>query len=202
MTEQDKQRERVYQVSSNREKSSHKLRYVEASAPDVEDCRLCTGSLTAAEPQLGAFSITDALYDDISKIIFIERQAYAKEAYPAPFFYQALRQWPNTFLTLKINEKVAGYSLMVPVSGSCLSLMSLLVGKMFRGKGMGKALLQESVSRALKLGYRQLELSVSSENTAAVSLYHSFGFSIKQKVHDYLGPGQDRIIMRLTISGS
>ncbi|WP_404400075.1 hypothetical protein LG288_09835 [Idiomarina seosinensis] len=45
MSEKDNSRERVYQVSSNRGSSKHKLRYVEASLPADRDCRLCVGSL-------------------------------------------------------------------------------------------------------------------------------------------------------------
>lgn len=40
-----KPRDRAYQVSSNRGRSSHKLRYVEATAPSTDDCRLCVGSI-------------------------------------------------------------------------------------------------------------------------------------------------------------
>lgn len=41
----DKLRDRVYQMSSNRGRSSHKLRYIEASAPAADACRLCVGSI-------------------------------------------------------------------------------------------------------------------------------------------------------------
>lgn len=45
MNSDNKARDRVYQVSSNRQRASHKLRYVEASAPADGDCRLCVGSV-------------------------------------------------------------------------------------------------------------------------------------------------------------
>ena len=41
----DRDRDRIYQVSTNRGRSSHKLRYVEASAPADGDCRMCIGSI-------------------------------------------------------------------------------------------------------------------------------------------------------------
>lgn len=202
MTEQNKKRERVYQVSSNREKSSHKLRYVEASAPQDDDCRLCVGSLATTDAQSSDFIVANTNYNDISKIAFLEKQFYSNDAYSAAFFYQALRQWPHTFLTLKTGEKTAGYSLMVPVSDSGLSLMSLLVGKMFQGKGLGKLLLSDSIALARSLGYKQMELSVAPDNTSAVSLYQSFGFETIQTVRDYLGPGQDRLLMTLSLMES
>lgn len=200
MTEPKKQRSRIYQVSSNREKSSHKLRYVEASAPDDEDCRLCVGSLAATNSESGEFSIAHTISSDIARIAFLEKQIYSKKAYPLLFFYQALRQWPDTFLTIKIDEKIAGYSLMVPISDSALSLMSLLIGKAFQGKGLGKRLLQQSIVLARSLNYEQLELSVSPNNTAAITLYEGFGFKTIETLSDYLGPGEDRLLMTLSLT--
>lgn len=40
-------RDRIYQVSSNRSSASHKVRYVESSAPVEGECRLCVGTLPA-----------------------------------------------------------------------------------------------------------------------------------------------------------
>lgn len=200
MTEQKKQRDRVYQVSSNRKKSSHKLRYVEASAPAQKDCRLCVGSLTATDNDSSQFSIANTIFTDIAKIAFLEKQFYGKQAYPALFFYQALRQWPGTFLTIKIDEKTAGYSLMVPVSNSVLSLMSLLIGKVFQGEGLGKQLLKQSIALAGSLNYERLELSVSPDNKSAIALYESFGFLGSETVTDYLGPGENRLLMTLSLT--
>lgn len=41
----EESRDTVFQISSNRGHSRHKLRYVEASAPAAGDCRLCVGSI-------------------------------------------------------------------------------------------------------------------------------------------------------------
>jgi len=40
------ERERVFQISANRGRSRHKLRYVESSLSDTGDCRLCVGALS------------------------------------------------------------------------------------------------------------------------------------------------------------
>lgn len=59
----DRDRDRIYQVSTNRGRSSHKLRYVEASAPADGDCRMCIGSI-ADQPK--ARPIATAQDDDES----------------------------------------------------------------------------------------------------------------------------------------
>ena len=45
------ERDRVFQVSSNRGGSRHRVRYVEGSAPEAGECRLCVGSL-ADQPEI------------------------------------------------------------------------------------------------------------------------------------------------------
>jgi ribosomal protein S18 acetylase RimI-like enzyme len=200
MTEEKEPRERIYQVSTNRERASHKLRYVEASAPVEKDCRLCVGSLTATAHNENEFSIAKTVYDDIARMAFLEKQLYSNQAYPPLFFYQALQQWHDTFLSLKVDDKVAGYSLMVPLADNALSIMSLLIGKSFQGQGLGKELLQQSIFLAQSLHYERLELSVSPENESAVRLYERLGFQATDSIKDYLGPGEDRLLMSLPLA--
>jgi|GEM_PF-3582898 len=40
-------RDRVYQVAANRGRSRHKVRYVEASAPEEGACKLCVGVMVS-----------------------------------------------------------------------------------------------------------------------------------------------------------
>ena len=50
--------------------------------------------------------------------------------------------------------------------------------------------------RLLKsVGVRRAHLTVDPVNTAAISLYEQVGFGLRVLKKDYLGPGEDRIIM-------
>ena len=66
MNSDNKARDRVYQVSSNRQRASHKLRYVEASAPADGDCRLCVGSVADKSATDDAMNKATAASDDES----------------------------------------------------------------------------------------------------------------------------------------
>ncbi|CAI8152273.1 hypothetical protein [Pseudidiomarina mangrovi] len=48
----DRERDRVFQVSSNRGSAQHKLRYVESSvgSEDLQDCRMCRTAIPAQSP--------------------------------------------------------------------------------------------------------------------------------------------------------
>lgn len=45
----DKQRQQVYQISANRGRARHKMRYVERSVEETGDCRLCVGAISPEE---------------------------------------------------------------------------------------------------------------------------------------------------------
>ncbi|KGD63899.1 acetyltransferase [Alcanivorax nanhaiticus] len=50
------ERDRVFQVSSNRGRGRHRVRYVEGSASEPGECRLCVGSL-ADQPEILFFRL-------------------------------------------------------------------------------------------------------------------------------------------------
>jgi len=195
MSSHTSSRDRVYQVSSNRESASHKLRYVEGSAPASGECRLCVGSLAQAGKNDVPVTVQTASSENIARLAFFEKQLYGNDAYSSLFFYQALRQWPRGFLTIKSDEKVAGYSLIVPLDGSRATLMSLLIGKSFQGQGLGRILLEQAIKSAAESSWKTLELSVAPDNAAAIKLYKQAGFSVIETIQDYLGPSEDRLIM-------
>ena len=63
---QSHDRERIYQVSTNRGRASHKLRYVEASAPAEGDCRMCIGSIADRPSSQNNAPTTEVQDDDES----------------------------------------------------------------------------------------------------------------------------------------
>jgi len=50
------ERDRIFQVSSNRGGGRHRVRYVEGSVPETGECRLCVGSL-ADQPEIIFFRL-------------------------------------------------------------------------------------------------------------------------------------------------
>ncbi len=56
-----------------------------------------------------------------------------------------------------------------------------------RRKGIGAALVQAAIGRAVERGARRIELDTNEENTAAIGLYEGLGFSASSKS----GEGRD-----------
>jgi ribosomal protein S18 acetylase RimI-like enzyme len=52
----------------------------------------------------------------------------------------------------------------------------MMVAHEWRGRGVGSALVAAAIGWARERGLHKLSLSVFAHNTAAVALYHKFGF--------------------------
>jgi RimJ/RimL family protein N-acetyltransferase len=76
--------------------------------------------------------------------------------------------------------------------------LGLMVASTHRRRGIGRALLDQSVAWARGVGVRKLELHVFPHNEAAIALYESFGFRREgfRKAHYRRGSGYvDAILM-------
>lgn len=145
-------------------------------------------------------TIRPAASADIAAITAIEKEHYGADGYPSAFFYQALSQWPHLFWCAEHNNQIQGYLLAAPSDTiSELWLMSLLVAPSARGLGLGKHLVTsfQNHCRGVK-SVHQVHLSVAPDNNSALQLYRNHDFQITAKKTDYLGPGQDRLLLTWT----
>jgi RimJ/RimL family protein N-acetyltransferase len=81
--------------------------------------------------------------------------------------------------------------------------LGLMVAAAHRRKGIGRALLDQSVAWAREVGVRKLELHVFPHNEAAIALYESFGFRREgyRKAHYRRGSGfVDAILMAYDVN--
>lgn len=145
--------------------------------------------------------LSPAQASDIPQLAQLEAQDYLEEGYPSTFFWQALAQWPSLFLVAKDQSdgttNVLGYALAAPAEQHNQAwIMSLLIAPAGRGQGLGRKLMQQLLSALAYQGYEEAILTVAPDNSAAVRLYQSLGFETIALKKDYLGPAQDRFLMR------
>jgi AraC family transcriptional regulator of adaptative response/methylated-DNA-[protein]-cysteine methyltransferase len=69
------------------------------------------------------------------------------------------------------------YSISTAEGGLCASFEDFVVLPDYRGKGVGKALLQYVIAEAKKLGVLRLMLLTDRENDRAQALYRKLGFT-------------------------
>jgi len=81
------------------------------------------------------------------------------------------------------------------------SELGIVVGKEFREKGIGNALLKTLIDEAIRIGVIKITLVVLKENTAAINLYKKQGFKIvKETTDSFNGKILDALIMELNLA--
>jgi len=138
--------------------------------------------------------IREARKSDLRDIYLIEVKSFPYP-YPMEAFVGLQILFPKLFLVAVCEGGIAGY-----VAGSITDvgeghIMSLAIHPQFRGKGVGKLLLNsiENVFRAL--GIKRIILEVATTNRTAISLYRKFNYKIHGIIGKYYPDGSDAYIM-------
>jgi len=90
-------------------------------------------------------------------------------------------------LVMKIDGKVVGmvsllYSISTALGGKVAILEDMVISKDFRGKGLGKELLNEAIAYAQERGCLRLTLLTDFDNETAIRFYQNAGFSLSKMI--------------------
>jgi GNAT superfamily N-acetyltransferase len=84
-----------------------------------------------------------------------------------------------------IDERIAGFSVVLPVHDASQELDGLFVEPGLMAKGVGRALIEDVVTRARPLGVRRIDVIA---NPTAVGFYGRVGFTRGNDVQTQFGP--------------
>lgn len=84
-------------------------------------------------------------------------------------------------LVLQMDHKVIGmvsllYSISTALGGKVAILEDMIIDKNYRGKGLGKQLLQEAINFSMKRNCLRITLLTDFNNDIAIKFYEGFGF--------------------------
>lgn len=98
--------------------------------------------------------------------------------------------------------EVAGYALLSSVSGRCVyggvAEVSLYIATDYRGKGLGKMLLEQLITASEEAGFWMLEAGIFPENAASVAAHHRAGFrtvGLREKIGKRDGIWRDVLLL-------
>src|SRR5690606_5748132 len=74
------------------------------------------------------------------------------------------------------NGRVVGSYGLMPHGDDCCELRKMYLYKEYRGKGLGRYMLERALAEARRLGFRRVELETASVLKEAVGLYRAYGF--------------------------
>ena len=97
-------------------------------------------------------------------------------------------------------QNILGYAGVFAPGGAEADILTVGVVPLHRGKGIAKALMALITDWADEQGSTAMMLEVKTDNSEAIGLYESLGYSTLNIRKDYFGAGLDAQVMRLELS--
>jgi len=132
------------------------------------------------------------------------------EHYSDYFYESLLAELPEAFLVAEIEKKLVGY-IMCKIEYGFSNfkklgfvkkghVVSIAVLPERRNKGIGRALVEESLLGVKFKKADELYLEVRCSNNEAIKLYEKLEFVIKQRLKAYYRDGEDAYLMAIEFS--
>lgn len=132
------------------------------------------------------------------------------EHYSDYFYESLLAELPEAFLVAEIEKRLVGY-IMCKIEYGFSNfkklgfvkkghVVSIAVLPDYRQKGIGRALVEESIAGVKLKKSDELYLEVRCSNNEAIRLYEKLGFVIKQRLKTYYRDGEDAYLMATEFS--
>jgi len=141
----------------------------------------------------GAISIRLAGPDDIDDLSALEHAAF-RDPWAVVSLQEALSSERHAVLIAHRDGAALGYAIASTVSDEA-ELARIGVATAWRGRGLGRLLLDATVQECSRRGVSRLFLEVRAGNAVARRLYESAGFRQIGLRRQYYGDGEDAIVM-------
>jgi putative acetyltransferase len=97
---------------------------------------------------------------------------------------QAYFEKGGTFYVLQEKDgSIVGAYGLYPIDSQTCELRKMYLNRSYRGKGLGKSLMESALSKAGQLGFKRMTLETASVLKEAIALYKSYGFVEYQPDH-------------------
>jgi len=131
---------------------------------------------------------------DLQRIYEIEIKSFKT---PYSFFTLQTLFWFNKeyFYVAELKGKVIGFIVGDLRGRSYGHIVSIAVDEQYRGKGIGRCLIEKLIEKFKRKGVKIVKLEVAVSNNVAQSMYKKIGFKIVDCIEKYYSNGEDAFIM-------
>lgn len=159
--------------------------------------------------QLDGCAVRRASHEDLIPVMEINLKTLP-EHYTDYFYQSLLAEMPEAFLVAESGGRCVGYIMCKTEFGFSNfkklgfvkkgHMVSVAVLPEARGRGIGRALVEEAVAGARIRSCDEFYLEVRCSNEGAIGLYHSLGFASRQRLSAYYRDGEDAYLMSLELA--
>jgi ribosomal-protein-alanine N-acetyltransferase len=135
---------------------------------------------------------------DLDRILEIEGTSFGPDAWDRKLFLEYFRQCPDLFLVARGARRISGY-VITCLDSKKAELVSIAVDPRDRQRGLGRAMLDETLSQLRSSRVSSWWLMVETVNEPAIRFYESYGFQRLRRSKRYYGADRDAWRMRFRI---
>jgi len=140
--------------------------------------------------------------DDLPHIMLIEQDAFSVPWTKEAFENELTNNQLAHYMAVEYDGVVIGYGGLWLIAGEA-HITNIAIHSVYRGRGLGKQLVQQLIRTAAVLGANKMTLEVRVKNVVAQHVYRQFGFveaGIRPKY--YADNDEDALIMWADIDDS
>jgi len=139
----------------------------------------------------------DANSMDIPVLVSLDKELFPYSPWSSGQYREEISA-PTRLFVVALDEglSVIGYAGVFAPGGAEADILTVGVIPQHRSQGIARALMARITKWALDQGSIAMMLEVKTDNSAAISLYESLGYSKLNIRKDYFGSGLDALVMR------
>lgn len=138
-------------------------------------------------------SIRDARREDLERIAWLERAAFADPWNLDLLTYEIGHPGALLLVAVRGGEPAAGYAAFRLGVGEA-ELLRLAVDPVERRRGVARRLVEEGLDRLRRQGIETCHLEVRTDNEGAIALYQALGFEQTGRRRGYYRDGTDALV--------
>ena len=138
---------------------------------------------------------------DLAVFVSLDKELFPYSPWSASQYKEEFSS-PTRHFVVAVDEaqNIIGYAGVFAPGGAEADVLTVGVIPSQRGKGIARQLMALITDWAKQQGSIAMMLEVKVDNTEAIGLYESLGYSTLNTRKDYFGAGLDALVMRLELS--
>ena len=146
--------------------------------------------------------IRPATLDDLDRLVRLEEHAFDRDRFSRTQIRSLLTRAHGLTLIAFLDDRLAGSAMVLWRRNNPVArLYSILTTPSFRGRGVGRRLLEAVEEASRKQGCTRMSLEVRIDNSEAIRLYETGGYQVARSVPDYYRDGSDALRMVKRLGG-
>lgn len=135
----------------------------------------------------------------MNKIVEIEEEAFEGNGNVDLWILKALIRYGKVFVLVEGDEIITIAEYMQVLGKDEVFLYGISTRKKYRNRGNARKIMEESEKYLKRLGYKEVGLTVDTNNNIAMKLYKDLGYRIEEYQEDEYGKGIHRYLMKKVI---